>query len=55
VLGSFHQALLTGVMAQWLIDPDSAPSGHDLAGALRIIMTVGEPKATSGGSRRLLP
>jgi AcrR family transcriptional regulator len=55
VLGSFHQALLTGVMAQWLIDPDSAPSGHDLAGALRIIMTGGEPKATSGESRRLLP
>lgn len=36
-IGSFYQALLTGVMAQWLIDPDNAPSGHDLAGALRAI------------------
>lgn len=39
VVGSFHQALLTGVMAQWLIDPDNAPSGHDLAEALRIILS----------------
>lgn len=36
-VGSFHQALLTGVMVQWLIDPAHAPSSHDLAEALRII------------------
>jgi AcrR family transcriptional regulator len=38
VVGSFHQALLTGVMAQWLIDPETAPTGHDLAEGLRLIM-----------------
>ncbi len=36
-LGSFYQALLSGVLAQWLIDPEHAPSGHDLASALRMI------------------
>jgi len=30
--------LLPGVMAQWLIDPEHAPSGRDLADALRTIM-----------------
>jgi AcrR family transcriptional regulator len=36
-VGSFYQALVTGVMVQWLIDPEHAPSGHDLAVALREI------------------
>jgi len=38
VVGSFYLALLSGVMAQWLIDPEHAPSGHDLAQALRTIV-----------------
>lgn len=37
VVGSFYQSLLTGVMAQYLIDPDNAPTGADLARALRLI------------------
>ena len=37
VVGSFYLALLPGVMAQWLIDPEHAPSGRDLAEALRTI------------------
>jgi AcrR family transcriptional regulator len=37
-VGSFYQALMTGVMVQWLIDPQRAPSGHDLAEALRMIV-----------------
>jgi AcrR family transcriptional regulator len=37
-VGSFYLALLPGVMAQWLIDPERAPSGHDLAQALQTIM-----------------
>ncbi|MET7704398.1 helix-turn-helix domain-containing protein [Streptomyces sp. NPDC005485] len=41
-VGLFHQALITGVMAQWLIDPESAPTGRDLSLALQ---------ALSGGSR----
>jgi AcrR family transcriptional regulator len=37
-VGSFYLALLSGVMAQWLIDPEHAPSGHDLAQALQTIV-----------------
>ncbi len=36
-VGSFYHALLNGVMAQWVIDPQSAPSAHDLAEALSTI------------------
>ena len=36
-IGSFYQALLTGLAAQVLIDPDHAPSGKELAAALRRI------------------
>lgn len=37
VVGSFYQALMSGVMVQWVVDPARAPSGHDLADALRMI------------------
>ena len=53
VVGSFHQALLTGVLAQWLIDPEHAPSAHDLADALRRIVANVNPageRSTAGGS-----
>jgi AcrR family transcriptional regulator len=36
-IGSLHQALLSGVLVQWLIDPERAPSAADLVGALRAI------------------
>ncbi|HEU5011267.1 MAG TPA: TetR/AcrR family transcriptional regulator [Roseiflexaceae bacterium] len=36
-IGSFYQALLTGVWVQWLIDSERAPSGADIATALRAI------------------
>ncbi|GHB71630.1 TetR family transcriptional regulator [Streptomyces viridiviolaceus] len=39
-VGLFYQALLTGVMAQWLTDPSTAPSGRDLADALKAIVGV---------------
>ena len=43
-VGSFYQALLTGVLSQWLIDPEHAPSGQDLALALReIVSYYGRP------------
>jgi AcrR family transcriptional regulator len=43
VVGSFYLALLPGVAAQWLIDPEHAPSGRDLAEALRtIVADLGE-------------
>jgi AcrR family transcriptional regulator len=40
-VGSFYYALLTGVMAQWLIDPERAPSASDLVGALRLVTSRG--------------
>lgn len=45
-LGYFSQALLNGVMAQWLIDPESAPSGDELAFALRVIAQDVQPKTS---------
>lgn len=36
-IGSFFQALATGVMSQWLVDPDRAPSAHDLVTAVKAI------------------
>jgi hypothetical protein len=36
-VGSLHQALFSGVLVQWLIDPARAPSAADLATALRAI------------------
>jgi AcrR family transcriptional regulator len=50
-VGSFSQALLTGVIAQWLVDPARAPSGRDLADALRRIVAAADPAgpgATAG-------
>lgn len=37
-LGTFYQALLIGTLVQWAVDPASAPSGHDLAEALRVVV-----------------
>ena len=36
-VGTVHQALLSGAMLQWLIDPGHAPSGADLVRGLRQI------------------
>jgi len=36
-IGSLHQALVSGIVVQWLIDPERAPSAADLAGALQAI------------------
>ncbi|GAA4222696.1 AcrR family transcriptional regulator [Streptosporangium album] len=44
-LGSFYQALLSGVVAQWLVDPEGAPSGHDLLGAVRTVAAIVGPGA----------
>ena len=37
LVGAFNQALLTGIMAQWLIDPTTALNGDDVTEALSII------------------
>jgi AcrR family transcriptional regulator len=48
-VGSLHQALLSGVLVQWVVDPDRAPSAGDLAAALRAIAAdmVPAPDASS--------
>jgi AcrR family transcriptional regulator len=40
-VGSFYYAILSGLMTQWLVDPDSAPSGGDLATALGEVLSSG--------------
>jgi AcrR family transcriptional regulator len=49
MVGSFHLALLSGVMAQWLIDPERAPSARDLAEALQTV--AADLGAAGAGSR----
>ena len=55
-VGSFYLALLPGVMAQWLIDPDEAPRGTDLAEAIRTIIShlrpMMLPPAVPGSGKR---
>jgi AcrR family transcriptional regulator len=36
-VGSVHQALLSGILVQWLTDPGRAPSADDLLAGLRAI------------------
>lgn len=45
IVGGFYHALLSGVLVQWLTDPDRAPSGRDLADALRTIVADVGPVA----------
>lgn len=42
-VGSLHQALLSGVLVQWLIDPEHAPTAGDLTRALEFI-AAGVPR-----------
>ena len=37
-VGSFYLALMSGLIVQWLIDPERAPSGSDMAEALLTIV-----------------
>jgi AcrR family transcriptional regulator len=46
IAGSLYQALMTGMMMQWLIDPEHSLSGRELVEALRVIAAwhrIGEP------------
>ena len=49
-VGALHQALISGVVVQWLIDPERAPSAADLTAALRAIaqLTGHDPQAVEG-------
>ncbi|GAA3700411.1 TetR/AcrR family transcriptional regulator [Nonomuraea antimicrobica] len=37
--GTVYQAMLTGFLSQWLLDPDSALSGSEVVAALRLIVS----------------
>jgi AcrR family transcriptional regulator len=42
LLGQFCHALLVGVIVQWLIDPELAPSAHDLVQAVTTVAAGGD-------------
>ena len=42
-VGSFYLALLNGLMVQWLLDPERAPSGQEMAEALLTILESVRP------------
>ena len=42
-VGSFLLALQAGLAAQWLLDPQCAPSASQLVGALRALATIVAP------------
>ncbi|ROQ65835.1 TetR family transcriptional regulator [Streptomyces sp. 840.1] len=44
VAGLFCQALLAGVMVQWLMDSDSAPSAQDLTDGLKAVLEGRAPQ-----------
>ncbi|MFF8379042.1 TetR/AcrR family transcriptional regulator [Streptomyces sp. NPDC015661] len=41
VAGLLCQALATGVMIQWMVDPETAPSAEDLTAGLKVLMEEG--------------
>jgi AcrR family transcriptional regulator len=55
-VGSLHQALLSGVLIQWLIDPDRAPTAADLTAALQVITRqLGTEQGTEAADQKLSP
>lgn len=47
-LGSFYYALLSGLLTQWLVDPESAPSGNDLGVALDEVLATQRSPVLAG-------
>jgi hypothetical protein len=39
-LGSVQMALMSGLMVQWLADPEHAPSAEDVVAGLRALATA---------------
>lgn len=46
-VGALYQALLCGLAALWLVDPDSAPSGQDMLDAIRTVAAGLTPPAAA--------
>ncbi|PTL76586.1 TetR/AcrR family transcriptional regulator [Vitiosangium sp. GDMCC 1.1324] len=55
-VGSFYQALMSGLVVQWLIDPEHAPSSKDLTDALRtIVASVAQADAKGTAQKEKAP
>ncbi|MGW1666936.1 TetR/AcrR family transcriptional regulator, partial [Streptomyces microflavus] len=39
-VGALCQALLVGVVSQWMFAPENAPTGRDLAEGMRVLMSA---------------
>jgi AcrR family transcriptional regulator len=51
-VGSFYLALMSGLIVQWLVDPERAPSGRELAEALRTIVASVRGAEETGDERQ---
>ena len=51
IAAAFNQALLIGLMAQLLVDPEHAPTGRDFGAALRVILTEDAPEDAPSPAR----
>jgi hypothetical protein len=47
-VGGFYHSILSGLLVQWLTDPDRAPTGHELANGMRLVL--GELSTAVGSS-----
>ncbi|MFJ9545265.1 TetR/AcrR family transcriptional regulator [Streptomyces erythrochromogenes] len=55
-LGSFYQALLNGLMIQWLFDPESAATAEEFTeGMRRAAEAMTRPRKRTGGDERSAP
>ncbi|MFE7185765.1 TetR/AcrR family transcriptional regulator [Streptomyces erythrochromogenes] len=55
-LGSFYQALLNGLMIQWLFDPESAATAEEFTeGMRRAAEAMTRPRERTGGDERPAP
>ncbi|WP_405422786.1 TetR/AcrR family transcriptional regulator [Streptomyces erythrochromogenes] len=55
-LGSFYQALLNGLMIQWLFDPESAATAEEFTeGMRRAVEAMTRPRERTGGDERPAP
>jgi AcrR family transcriptional regulator len=52
-VGALYYTILSGLLTQWLVDPDTTPSGRDLAAALDDVLgTVKRPSAKGARTPR---
>jgi hypothetical protein len=47
LVDAFHQTPLAGVMLQWLVDPEEAPSAEEITRALRVVAVLLAGERTS--------